>query len=184
MSGKIDIPAREIGVTRVFAVNLPPEEARRWDDEAGRGDGSLETALGAQSLDHKYVDVIDTEAFRGEGLTKYLIEGIGLTEKSVAHDRARLDALSGYVLVLTSRAFAGAEQTIRPTAVVTLIGTYREPDATPVFTKLTSAAAEGILSSVGDPADAPSAPSSRWGFVAIGLGAVALIAIIAALLRG
>ena len=49
----------------------------------------------------------------------------------IAPDRARLDALDGYVLLLFSDSFHGKETQLTPGADVTLIGSYGEfrPDS-------------------------------------------------------
>ncbi len=85
------------------------------------------------------VQVFDMADLVGVGLATFLIDGNGAVEAQIEADRARLDALQGFVLIVHGPA---------PTPVdprLTLIGRYAE-DRTPVkFEPLPNASAKGVL---------------------------------------
>lgn len=180
MNGAVTVSPDEHGVVRVFSINLPPQEAKHWE----RDTGAVAAALGANTVDADRVELVDADTLRSVGLSTYLVDGMGLPEGAVAPDRSRLDALSGYVLIVRSGAFGSQGQTLHPNKLVTLIGTYREPKPMPSFEKLTSESAQGTLSGSGRSATGPASGRSRGtlGIVLATIAAVILIAIMAAVL--
>ncbi len=129
MSDRIEIRPTEIGVVRVFDVDLTAEEAGPFNRR--NGSWPLQEALGAEALDPEYLDLFQIEDLEGVGLAGYLHDGMGVAEQDLAEHRAALDRLSGTVLVVGSRAFGGVAQTLRPHAPLHLVATFNE-DKTPV----------------------------------------------------
>ena len=109
------------------------------------------------------------------GLIGYLQEGPGLTPDSLAQHKPRLDALSGYVLILYPGAF-GTRTTAELGPSLTLIATLDAPhtdwsDAT----TLTSDAAT-------EPAPPKVRPSDAAMSGRIAMGALIVLALLTALL--
>ena len=73
------------------------------------------------------VEIFPLSDLEGVGLPGYLADGHAVPEAQIAPDRIKLDKLGGWVLVLYSRAFEGAEVTLTPSPALTLIGTYGTP---------------------------------------------------------
>ncbi len=136
MSTVIEITRGERGVTRVFAVNLPWDEAQAATPNALLG--TPEAPEGAANL-FAVRDLADI------GLTGYLTEGMGLPKDQIDADKDRLSALDGHVLVLRTNALQGRAFRLTPGPALTLIGTYHETVPAPDFTPLTSDAAKGSL---------------------------------------
>ncbi len=183
MSVEIPITATEHGTVRIFAINLPPEEAKVWETDAAKSDRLIETALGADQIDHEHLEVIDVEAVKALGLSTYLIDGLGLPEALVARDRARLDALSGRVLIMWSTAFAGQEQVLKPGRQVTLIGTYREEPGAGIFEPIQSEAAKGSIGTPDDEQASPARSKPPWGLLAAFAGVALLVLALMAIAR-
>ncbi|MEM6760640.1 MAG: hypothetical protein AAF601_14275 [Pseudomonadota bacterium] len=123
MSAVIEIPARERGVVRVFALSLTDAQVKSLRDSPE----AVAEALGTgELLERDHVVFVPMDDIAEIGLSGYLIEGAGIAETQVAADRAKLDNLSGWVLVLYSLAFADRPATLRPASSLTLIGTYGE----------------------------------------------------------
>ncbi len=142
MTAPIPIPANERHTLRVFTLETTAAEVDRLRD--GRGN-PIAALLGVSSLDPDYAEVFDVKDLGDLGLAAYLIDGNGVAEAQIAADRARLDAIRGFVLIVHTAAFGGQAATLHPDARLTLIGTYAE-DIPPVrFEPLPDAAAKGVL---------------------------------------
>lgn len=124
MSDTIQIKSGEQGVVRVFDVDLPAEEVPAFVRR--NGSWPLRDALGAQHLEPDRAEVLNVADLTGVGLAGYLEEGMGVPPDQIAPLRARLNALSGAVLVLPSRAFGGTEQVLAPRAPLHLVATFTE----------------------------------------------------------
>ena len=122
MSAGIDIYAHERGVIRLFSLSMDAEEVEALRDNAK----GLQAALGAE-VDAEFVEVFPVSDLEGVGLAGYLIQGNGVSEDQISPDRAKLDRLGGWVLIVFSRAFGDAATTLDPVPALTLIGTYGEP---------------------------------------------------------
>lgn len=122
MSDPLTIAAGEHGVIRVFALEMRPEQAAFL-----REPGAVDQMLGVEGLDPAQIDVIRLADLEDLGLAGYLTEGCGIPEDQIAPDRAKLAALTGYVLVLRSRAFGGRAVRLTPAPGLRLIASYREP---------------------------------------------------------
>lgn len=148
MSERFEISGGERGVVRLFAVDLPASEIEafgRPNHEADTDDPpwELRQALGAEYLDADFVELFPLADLKGVGLTGYMTEGLGIAEADVEPDRARLEALSGHVLVVLSAAFGGVAQVIAPRTPLRWIGTYVEEHAPVQFRPLPTEAAKG-----------------------------------------
>jgi hypothetical protein len=166
----IAIPALERLRVRVFSAALPPEDLQR--DKAHL----VPMLLGDPDVDPTHVELFDVADLSDIGLAGYLTDGLGVPDAALANDRARLEALTGPVLILLSKALHGREVQLTPDPRLTLIGTYTE-DRPPVrFEPLPTSAAAGVL----NPAS-PPVPARRpmGAFVLLGL-ALILIAVVAA----
>lgn len=112
----------EAGVVRLFALEMPPEQARFLRDGAAAAQ-----ALGVEALDPAQVEVFPVADLDGLGLEGYLAEGFGIDAARLAPDRDRLRALSGWVMVVRSRAFAGKGAQLHPAPGIRPLGAYAEP---------------------------------------------------------
>lgn len=162
MSERIEVPAHEAGVIRLFALDLDPAEAARWRD-APEGDDPLASTLGADPFDRTYAEVIRLSDLGAMPLSTYLAEGYGIPEDQLAHLRGRLDAMTGHVAVIMSRAFGGAAQTLAVRAPLRFVARLTEAAADTPHVALTTGAARGTLS----PAPIPPGPEGsgrlrRW----------------------
>jgi hypothetical protein len=173
MSDRIHIKPTEHGVVRIFDVDLPSEGITGFN--LRNGTWPLRDALGAESLDPAHIDLIAVEDLGELGLAGYLAEGHGISPEDLHEMRGRLAALSGHVLIVTSRAFGGLEQTLSPRAPLHLVATFTE-DRPPVsFDPLPSGAARGLTGGKPPPSDA--AMSGRVASVAL-LVLFALVALV------
>ncbi|WP_397543614.1 hypothetical protein [Roseovarius salis] len=144
MSERIEVKAGERGRVWVFAVDLEPAGL----DEFMRHDGRwpVQEALGAETLDPEHVEVFPVSDLEGLGLSGYLSEGHGIPEDQLSDMRARLDAQTGPVMVLTSRAFHGTGQTLTPRAPLRLLASFSEERPPVSFAPLPSGDATGKVS--------------------------------------
>ncbi len=125
---KLDIPANESGVVRVFSLSMSEEQAQALKANSdGNGGSSLqELALGAASLNPAHVEVFPLSDLGDMALADYLLQGPGVQPAMVEPDRFKLSALEGWVLVVYSSAFKGFAQSLNPSAQLTLVGTYAQ----------------------------------------------------------
>ncbi|MEL6452239.1 MAG: hypothetical protein AAFQ19_13355 [Pseudomonadota bacterium] len=122
MSARIDIPANERGIIRVFSLSMDASAARALKEQPEALAAALGTGEGA--LDAEQVEVFPVSDLEGIGLSGYLAAGNAVPEDQLAPDRVKLDKLGGWVLILYSRAFADRATTLAPAPALTLIGTY------------------------------------------------------------
>lgn len=139
MSLMLTIPAGERQVLRVFALDLPREQALELI-----GQPDVLAGLLGVAVDPAGIEVFDVADLAGVGLVTYLIEGDGAAEAQIAADRARLAALSGFVMIVRSQAFAGHAAELRLDACLTPIGRYGEDVPVVQFEPLPNAAAVGL----------------------------------------
>lgn len=116
------VQAGETGLLRLFALNMPPKQARFQQEP-----GAAAQALGVDALDSAHVDIFDVSDLEDLGLEGYLTQGAGIPADRIAADLARLRAQTGWVMAVRSRAFGGGATTLRPVAALDLIGVYAEP---------------------------------------------------------
>ena len=123
MSTPITIPARERGVVRVLALSMTDDEARRLKDDAA----AIAQVLGTDApLDTDHVELFPITDLEGVGLMGYLTDGAGIPADQLTPDRAKLERLGGWVMVVFSLAFDDRPTALTPDPALTLIGTYGE----------------------------------------------------------
>lgn len=166
MTALIDVPANEIGLIRLFSLSMTEQEARRLKSDP-RG---IQTVLGA-NLDTEQVEVFPVSDLESVGLTGYLQEGNAVPADQIAPDRAKLDRLGGWVLIVFSRAFDGKATTLRPAAALTLIGTYGE-------TRTDWRATQTVTSEAAKPFTAPPETVKKRPSDAAMSGRIAMIVLI------
>lgn len=172
MSTGLTVPPYETGIVRVFAVDLDGTDAQAFAEDPA----AIARALGADTVDPRYVDVFPTARLEGVGLAAYLREGHGLAAEAIGPDAATLDARDGWVAVIASGAFGDKATTLSPSAPLRLIGTYSDTPSPISFDPLPSGGAEGTL---GGPA-APPPPPMRGGKAGKYLALAVLLLIVAA----
>lgn len=119
MTADIQVPPNERGVIRVFALSMKNEDAQALKDNPE----AIDAALGA-SVDATHVEVFPVSDLEGIGLVGYLAEGNAVPMEQLSPDRAKLDKLGGWVLIVFSLAFGDRETLVKPAAALTLINTY------------------------------------------------------------
>ncbi|MEX0367125.1 MAG: hypothetical protein AB3N22_13710 [Ruegeria sp.] len=166
MSDPLYVPPNERGVIRVFALSLTDAEAKalKADPDA------ISTALGT-TVDADHVEVFPVADLEGIGLTGYLSEGNAVPVEQLAPDRAKLDKLGGWVLIVFSLAFADRATTLTPGAALTLIGTYGE-------TRTDWRATETVTADSAKPYAAPAETVRKKPSDAAMSGRIAMIALI------
>ncbi len=145
MTQTLTIPPGERGTVRVFAVDLPPEEAQAFAADPT----AVPRALGTSDIDTGHIDVFPASRIAALGLPAYLAEGHGIPPDTLAADAAALDALDGHVAVVGAGAFGPAGRTLTVSPPLRLVGTYSEGVPPVTFTPLPSEGAAGVLGSPG-----------------------------------
>ena len=172
MTTRLDIPAHEAHVVRVFDV----VETTPLDDK------DVMAALGAEAdLRTAEIELFDISDLGDMPLSTYLAEGHGIADAELRDLRGQLDALSGRVLILPSRAFGGAAMTLRVGAALRLVARLGEDVPRAQFDTLP---AEGARGSGKTPAGRPQ-PGMRRAALAlvallIAVAAVVLVLLVAA----
>ncbi|WP_294226225.1 hypothetical protein [uncultured Shimia sp.] len=151
----------ERGLVRLFAVDVPSEEIDAFRAQEHGADGTLvswplQEALGFTYLDEDFIELFPVSDLEGLGLTHYMVEGLGIAQKDVAEDAARLSAQNGWILVVLSAAFDGVVQTLTPKSPLRWIGTYKEDGAPVHFEPLPDASAKGRAPTHGTVQPAPA----------------------------
>lgn len=158
----LTIPAHDRDGVHVFTAKLTADDLRR---DKARIAAEL---LGDPDLDPAFVELFDLADLTGVGLSRYLVEGLGVPQAAL-QDPAQLDALKGPVLILLSKALHGRAVTLTPDPRLTLVGTYAE-DRPPVhFDPLPSAAAQGGLTPDLPPDRTPQRPGAAFLLFGIAL---------------
>lgn len=128
------VEPHERGRLHVFAVNEAKATVAERFDPPDTGadrlqpDPTLLTDLtGAAGLDPKGAELVPLDDLEGLGLSGYLTEGLDIAAEDVVDSKRRLDALEGYALLLTSRAFQGQTFALGETANLTHIASFDQP---------------------------------------------------------
>ncbi|MBW4710547.1 hypothetical protein KX928_22395 [Roseobacter sp. YSTF-M11] len=168
------IKANERSKIRVFAVNLPPGEVADTLKTQPKPDVARQL-LNSPHLNTSSTEIFPVSDLTGVGLSGYLGEGYAVGDEQLAADRGKLDGLDGYVLLLFSDSFAGAETTLTPSPELTLIGTYTEARPSDDVTPITADSAKpysGVAAS-----DPPVPPRGPAGSAMVILGLIGLVAL-------
>ena len=176
----MEISALERGVHRLFAINLVAEDIAAFTQETYTDDDEVEwplkSALGAQYLDHDFVEVFPISNLDGYGMVNYLVEGNGISTDQVEPLRAQLENLTGYVLIVSSAAFSGAAQTITPRAPLRHIATFSE---TPIDMTALPLDSDAAAPYSGVPTASPNTPpNGRAGGSLIVVGLAVLVGLV------
>ncbi|WP_057792118.1 hypothetical protein [Roseovarius atlanticus] len=171
MSDRIEIRESESGVVRVFDVDLTRAEAEAFNRR--NGSWPLKDALGAESLDPHYVDMMQIEDLEGYGLSQYLEQGMGVSSHDLEDAHVQIEGLKGTVLVVGSGAFGGEAQVLTPRAPLRLVATFNEDKAPVQFDPLPSAGAQVAPATEDDDTPEPKKKSD-----AAMSGRVAMIALL------
>jgi len=123
----IEIAKTEHGVIRVFAISRPMSEMARALKQQPKK--TLASTLLNHPVEDDDIELFALSDLTGVGLPQYLSDGYDVDRNAVRADRAKLEALDGYVLLLFSRVSNGADVTLNPVHDLTLIGSYAEPKA-------------------------------------------------------
>ncbi len=173
------VPKGEYGKLRVFALSLSDDAAQALhdNDDIKSADDlhPQERALGTGFVDANHVEVFRVSDLDTLGLVGYLRDGIDANEAEIARDAAKLAAVDGWVMLVYSMAFGGAEATLSPIPELTLIGTYTQEQADRAPIPLESDAAAPYT---GAPtASPPIPPNGRAGgsLVVVGLAVLAAL---------
>ena len=118
------IPANERGILRLFALNMPAEQARFLSEP---GAAAQMLGLPGFDLDPDQVQVITLGDLDQMGLAGYLTQGFDVPADQI--DQPALQALKGHVLLLRSRAFRDHPANLTPAPQLALVGEYTEPQA-------------------------------------------------------
>ena len=166
----LTIPAHDHGQLRVFALDFAPPDALKLKTTEG-----LAGSFGV-ILNPAYVDVIDIAALGEMSLKDYVKQGYDFDLDPA--DTAALSELQGWVVIVMSRATAGAETTLDLTPGlrhVTTIGTQMtlNPQA-----PLESDAAKGVLT---PPTKKPMSDARIGGMIAT-LALLVLFALVAVMI--
>lgn len=177
---QIEINGSDRGTLLVFQLDLPGEAVERFTVQAGTGEWPLKYALGATSLRNGFVDVVNIRDLEQMRLSRYLTEAHNASGAEFKADQARLDALTGHLVVLPAQAFDNTSQTLRIAPQLRLIGSYSEATGKASGPKLGSASAKGLLGQGPSPQSANG--GSPYFKLALAGVAVLIVLILAALL--
>lgn len=144
----------------------------RLDGDAGGT--PLAEALGA-GVDPTYAEVFAVQDVEPMGLRAYLAQAHDIPDTELNGDAARLDALSGDVLVLAPRALEGLDA-LDPRPELTHIGSYAPAEADNSPRDLPRAVKEPSV--VAPEVTSPSAGLSKGTIAAIVVGALVLAALL------
>jgi len=171
MSETFQVKPTERGVIRIFTANLTADQVADFNDNAnGATRALIKKALGVAELDTEFTELFALSNLDGVGLAGYLTDGLGVAAEDVKPFASRLNAMSGHVLIVLSRAFDGAEVTLTPTAPLIWIGTYTEEGEAIKFEPLPSEGAKGATDT---PKTKPPKSDARVG------GMIAMYALLA-----
>lgn len=137
----MEVAAEESGVVRVFSIDTAEVDALRPIRDTAAGLDRIAGLLGVDHIDPDFIELFPVSDLEAFGFANYLTAGNGIPEEQVEPDRAKLDALTGWVLIVYSSAFGGEAQTLAPLPALTHVGSYSEPRDTRPLEPLHSEAA-------------------------------------------
>ncbi|WP_171209016.1 MULTISPECIES: hypothetical protein [unclassified Ruegeria] len=159
----LKVAPKERGVLRMFALDMPPEEAK-FQRELGAAD----QMLGIVGLAADQIDVFPVSDLEDMGLYGYLHEGCGVSLDQL--DRTALEAVKGWVMVVRSAAFGGRALRLEPDPRVHLVGLYTEEATNWTGGKIETESAK--------PFSAPQAASSDQSPQRLGSAVLAVLALL------
>ena len=128
------VEPHERGRLHVFAVNRPAEDVADVFTPGETGADRLKPPAdllgdltGAEGLDAAGAELIPMADLTGLGLSGYLNAGHDIAADDLEAVKRKLDALEGYALILTSRAFQGQSFALAETAGLTHIASFNQP---------------------------------------------------------
>jgi hypothetical protein len=145
----LNIAALEEDIVRIFAVDasLVPDFTEWWDskDRPTR----LARLLGVEKLIKGHEDFLRISDLGEQGLEDYLVEGQGIAQQTLEPDLEWIAAQQGYVLVISSAAFGGAELQLSPKTGLAALGAWAREMGPPAMLEPTLAE---------EPEDLPARP--------------------------
>ena len=115
------ITEHEHGLIRLFTSAMEPEV------DAAITAQNVHRLLGEEiTLDPEKVEVFPSKVIVGLGLSKYLSEGHGVSQKELSGKSAALDALTGLIVIIPSSAFDPKPQMLNPNPALRFIGVFKE----------------------------------------------------------
>jgi hypothetical protein len=168
MTDPLVVLANERGVIRLFALNMPPEQARFLAEP-----GAADQMLGVANLDPDQIDLIAIDDLEELGLTGYLIDGFAISSDQIY--RAKLKAITGYVLLVRSHAFYGQPATLQPAPELTLIATYQEPSTDWSAEPMPTASAKPRISPRAGRSEARRIGATLFGVMMLLIGIVLIV---------
>lgn len=175
MTQALTVRALERGVARVFRLDMEPSEIELLKHASGDTPptgAAVAHLMGLDWVDETYIEMFPISDLDGLGLANYLIQGGGVAEADIAADRDRLNALTGEVLIVYSRAFQGEAAQLKPGHQLIPVGTYSEDRPQVSFEPLPSKSAKGIITGS---ATATRSPHMSLMLVLLALPTAALI---------
>ncbi|WP_293576215.1 hypothetical protein [Phaeobacter sp.] len=118
------VPAGEQRTIRVFDLEMGHEHVRFL-----REPGALAQILGVEEIDLDHVEIFPVTDLEELGLVGYLRDGCGITQEQLDADAAELKSITGYVLLIRSRALRGRKTRLTPANQIRFVGLYREAGA-------------------------------------------------------
>lgn len=183
MTDPLTIPKGDHRLLWVFGVDLPKAQIPAFEAETYHDDGTvmwpLDDALGLSlAPDHDFIELFDASVMQEYGLARYLSEANGM---EIGDDAARLDALTGHVLLVFSQALKPGETAFHLKPPLSLIGRY---GLTPPEAPAQDLSAESAQPYSGHPASPPeSAPAApprfpRAARIVIGVFALLILLVL------
>jgi len=153
----LTIPADDHGQIRVFATDadLPAEVI----EKTAHG---LKT-LFAADLNRDYIDIVRIIDLGDMTLSAYIAEGYDMAPDLV--DKAAVDAITGYAILVLSRATGGIAARLTPSAGVSHVTTYSPVAKIVTPETLPHASAKGVIDQ--KPAKPPKSDARIGGIVAV-----------------
>ncbi len=152
----LTIPANDHGQIRVFAIKAPP--SADVIEKTPRGLDTLFTA----TLNPDFVDVVRIKDLGKMRLSSYISQGYDMSPDLV--DRAAVDAITGYAILVLSRASGDVETTLTLAEGLRHVTTYSPGAQIVAPQKLPDASAQGILDT--PPAKPPKSDARISGMIA------------------
>lgn len=151
----VNIPANDFGQLRIFALDIePPIELR---DKAPEG---IAGAFGVL-LNPDYIDVVKVGDLAPMSLGQYIQQGYDITPDPA--DSAVFEKLTGWIIIVMSRATDGAETVLDLAPGLRHVTTVADPSTFEPVAPINTASADGIIT---PKTKAPMSDARMGGMVA------------------